>query len=43
MCNASKNGNEAYKTENKFLGMPCDLTNNQQAVNNSATSAAHGA
>jgi hypothetical protein len=41
--NASKNGNEAYKTQNKFLGMPCDLPNNQQAVTSSASSAAHGA
>jgi hypothetical protein len=41
--NASKNGNEAYKTQNKFLGMPCDLPNNQQAVTSSTSSAAHGA
>jgi hypothetical protein len=41
--NALKNGIEAYKTQNKFLGMLCDLPNNQQAVTSSASSAAHPA
>jgi hypothetical protein len=41
--NAPKNGNDAYKTQNKFLAMPRDLPNNQQAVTSSASSAAHGA
>jgi hypothetical protein len=38
-----KNSNEVYKTQHQFLGMPCDLPNNQQAVTVSTSSAAHGA
>jgi hypothetical protein len=38
-----KNVNEVYKTQHQFLGMPCYLPNNQQAVTSSAFSAAHGA
>jgi hypothetical protein len=31
-CTASKNGNQAYKTQRKFLVMPVDLPDNQQVI-----------